>query len=159
MRRWARGSWHWLVPLVVGAPLLAAVGFMAVVSLSATTGVGPFKPDPPKNPSEALVRSDMASAIWMFRTGADPAALYDVRLKMLDSGMDERIRPLVAAAYSKDHVVVGVALREGATLPPEEARTVACWLEERGLETIAGMLAPQGWSPGSCQSTGDEGDK
>ena len=147
------------VTLVIAAPLVAAVGFMAAVSVSGAIGAGPFKADLPRNPSEALILSDVATAVRMFRAGADAAAVYDVRLKMLSSGMDEHIRPLVAAAYSGDDVIVGVALREGATLPPEEARAVACWVAGRGLETISGMLAPPEWSPGSCQPAGDEGDK
>ena len=130
-------SWNLLVPLVVGAPLLAAMGFVLAVTLSGGTGIGPFRADPPRNPSEALILGDPATAIWMFRTGADPAAVYDVRLEMLASGMDEHVRPLLAAAYTGDDGIVSVALREGATLPPDEARAAACWLAGRGLETIS----------------------
>ncbi len=155
---WASRSWSWLVPLAIGAPLLAAVAFMAVVTLSAATGVGPFKPDPPRNPSEALILSDPASAVWMFRTGADPAAIYEVRLELLASGMEAHLRPLVAAAYTGDEDMVGLALREGASLPPDEARTAACRLSGRGLETISRMLAPPAWSPEACQA-GDERDR
>lgn len=159
MMSWAIRSWNWLVPLMVGAPLLAAVAFMAVLTLSAATRVAPFKPDPPRNPSEALILSDPASAVWMFRTGADPAAIYEVRLKMLSSGMEAHIRPLVAAAYTGDDDMVELALREGASLPPDEARTAACWLSERGLETISRMVAPPGWSPGSCGPAAEERHK
>ena len=147
------------VALVIAAPLVAAVGFMAAVSLSGATGIGPFKPDPPRNPSEALILSDAATAVRMFRTGADPTAVYDVRLTLLSRGMDEHIRPLVAAAYARDDVVVGVALREGATLPPEEARVTACWLASRGRENVSRMLMPPEWMPGACQTGGEARDK
>ncbi len=151
MRRWRR-----LVPVAVGAPLLAAAGFMAALSLSAATGAGPFTPDPPRNPSEALILSDPASAVWMFRTGADPAARYDVRLELLASGMDEHVRPLLAAAYTGNDEIVEVALREGASLPPDEARAAACWLVGRSLEVISRMLAPPEWSPEMCHPGGDK---
>ena len=151
--------WQGVLPAVIGAPLLAAVGFMAAVSLSGATGIGPFKADLPRNPSEALILSDLATAVWMFRTGADPTAVYDVRLTLLASGMDEHVRPLVAAAYAGDDVAVGVALREGATLPPEEARSVACWLAARGREHVSRMLMPPEWTPGACQTGGEARDK
>ena len=159
MRRWAIRSWNWLVPLMVGAPILVAGAFMAVLTLSAATGVGPFKADPPRNPSEALILRDPASAVWMFRTGADSAGIYEVRLKLLSSGMEAQLRPLVAAAYTGDEDIVELALRQGASLPPDEARAAACRLSGRGLETISRKLAPPGWSPGSCESAGNEGHK
>ena len=147
------------VALVIAAPLVAAVGFMAAVSVSGATGLGPFKADLPRNPSEALVLSDAATAVRMLRAGADAAAVYDVRLEMLSSGMDEHIRPLVAAAYSGDEVIVGVALREGATLPPDEAHAVACWLTSRSRESVAGLVAPPDWTPELCRPAGKDGKR
>ena len=152
-------NWTGLVPLVVGAPLVAAVVFMAAVSLGGATGIGPFKTDPPRNVAEALVLSDAGTAVWMLRTGADAAAIYDVRLEMLSSGIDEHIRPLVAAAYSGDEVIVGVALREGATLPPDEAHALACWLTSRSREGVAGLVAPPGWNPEMCRPAGKDGKR
>lgn len=140
----------WAVPLVIVAPLVAAVGFVAAVTLGGAAGMGPFRPDPPRNVAEALALSDSATAVRMFRDGADPAAMYDIRPGMLASDAGTRVRPLSAAAYTSDDDMVRLAQRFGATLPPDDARPVACWLFMKGREKVARMVAPQDWAADGC---------
>lgn len=139
-----------LVPVVVAAPLVAAALFMAALALGGVTGAGPFRPDPPRNLSEALALSDAATAAWMFRSGADPVAVYEVRPGMLASELDRRVRPLAAAALTSDDYMVRLAQRYGATLPPAEAHDVACWLAGKGREAVAQLISPPDWTSVSC---------
>ena len=139
-----------LVPVIVAAPLVAAALFMAAVALSGATGAGPFRPDPPRNLSEALALSDAATAVWMFRSGADPVAAHEVRPGMIASELDRHVRPLAAAAYTSDDYMVRLAQRYGATLPPAEAHDAACWLAGKGREGVAQMISPPDWTPAVC---------
>ncbi len=145
--------------LLVAAPLVAALALAATMGLGGAAGVGPFQPDPPRNVSEALAVSDVATAVWMFRTGADPAAVYTVRPELISSGLDTQVRPLAAAVYTGNDFIVAIALREGATLPPDEAGPLACRLESRDRETVARMVAPPGWTAGSCRPAAEERHK
>ncbi len=152
-------SASYVAHLLVAAPLVAAVALAAAMGLSGAAGAGPFRPDPPRNVSEALVISDAASAVWMFRTGADPAAVYTVRPELISSALNNRVRPLAAAVYTGNDFIVAVALREGATLPPDEAGPLACQLESWDRETVARMVAPPGWTADSCRPAAEERHK
>ena len=134
----------------VAAPIVAAALLMVALSASGALSVGPFAPDPPRNVAEAIALSDAATAAWMLATGADPNGIYDVRPGLLASELDRRLRPLADAAYTSDDLVVRVAQRYGARLPPDEARAVACWMTFKGKGDIARMVAPVDWTPESC---------
>ena len=112
--------------------------------------MGPFRPDPPRNVAEALALSDSATAVRMFRDGADPAAMYDIRPGMLASDVGTRVRPLSAAAYTSDDDMVRLAQRFGATLLPAEAREVACFLAGKGRTSVSHMISPPDWTPDAC---------
>lgn len=144
------------VRAVVAAPLGGALVLVALLAASGAAGVGPFAPDPPRNVAEALALGDAASAVRMFRAGADPLALYEIRPRMLAREVGRRVRPLAAAGYTSDDMMVRIAQQAGARLPPDEARTVACWLRAKGRDTVAKMLAPEAWSPEACPPLQEE---
>ncbi len=135
---------------LVAAPMAASLLAMSIVSASGLLGVPPFAPNPPRNVAEALAVSDAATAVRMFRAGADPSAVYEVRPGMIASELDQHVRPLAAAAFTSDDALVQLAKRFGATLPPAEARDAACWLAHKGREPIAILIAPAGWSASTC---------
>jgi hypothetical protein len=143
-----------VIPGLVAGPLTAAVGLMVAISASGALGAGPFAPDPPRNLAEAIALSDAATAVWMLAAGADPNAVYEVRAGLLAGEVGRYVRPLAAAAYTSDDVVVRVAQRHGARLPPDEARAVACWMTFKGKGDIARMVAPSGWTAETCGPEG-----
>jgi len=134
----------------VAVPLAAGLGVVLLMSLGGFFRVPGLAPDRPRNVAEALALSDSATAVRMFRMGADPSAMYEVRPRMLASEVGRHARPLAAAAYTSDDHVVRTALQHKAALPPDEARAVACWLAIKEREPIALMIAPPGWSAASC---------
>ncbi|MGE0391948.1 MAG: hypothetical protein AB7I25_01630 [Vicinamibacterales bacterium] len=137
---------------VVAAPIAAAAGLMVLISAGGALPSGPFAADPPRNLAEAIALSDAATATWLLRSGSDPNAFYEVRPGLLESEVGVHVRPLAAAAYTSDDVMVRVAQRYGARLTPEEARAVACRMADKGREEIARMVAPSDWTAESCGS-------
>ena len=140
--------------VLVTAPPLMAVLLMAVISTGGALSVGPLAPDPPRNLAEAIALSDAATAAWLLQTGADPNAVYRIRPGLLSGDVDMQVRPLAAAAYTADDVMVRVAQRYGARLPEDEARAAACWLAGKGREGIGLMVAPPGWTRDACPPAG-----
>ncbi len=139
-----------VLPALVAAPLVAATGLLLVLSVGGATPAGPFAPDPPRNLAEAIALSDAATASRLFRAGADPNAVYEIRPRLIESEVGLRVRPLAAAAYTSDDLMVRIAQRYGARLPPDEARTVACWMTGKGRGEIGRMVAPPDWTAGDC---------
>lgn len=145
-------SMRTIVHACVVAPLLAGVSLMVVITVGGAVPGGPFAPDPPRNLAEAMALSDAATARRLLESGADPNAMYDIRPGMLASEVGLRHRPLAAAVYTSDDLMVGLAQRYGAQLPPDEARAVACWMAARGREAIGRMVAPSDWTAVTCKS-------
>jgi len=136
----------------VAAPIVAATALMVVISVGGVLPSGPFAADPPRNLGEAIARSDAATTVWLLRNGADPNAIYEIRPGLLESEVGLHVRPLAAAAYTSDDVMVRVVQRHGARLTPEEAHAVACWMMGKNREGIGRMVAPSDWTAESCGS-------
>ena len=137
---------------LVAAPLLAALGVAAAMSIGGALPFGPLAPDSRRNLAEAIMLSDAATAAWLLEMGADPNALYDLRPDLVDPEVGPRVRPLAAAVYTSDDVVIRVAQRYGARLSPEEAHAVACRMAGKGREAIGRLVAPAGWTADSCRA-------
>lgn len=144
-----------VVPIVVGLPLAAALAVTVAMSAGGALRVRGFAPNYPRNLAEALALSDAATAVRLLRGGADANAIYDVRPGMLNSELDLRVRPLAAAAYTLDDAMVQLAQQHGARLPPEDARSVACWVARSRREEVVRLVAPPGWTEEACGLAGE----
>ncbi len=141
-----------ILQTLVAAPLVAAAALMVVISVGGALPAGSLAPDPPRNLGEAIALSDAATAVWLLETGADPNAIYQVRPGMLPEEVGLSVRPLAAAVYTSDDVVVRVARRYGAELSRDEAHAAACFMAGRGREAIGRLVAPADWTAESCGS-------
>lgn len=144
-----------VVPVVVGLPLAAALAVTVAMSAGGVLRVRGFAPNYPRNLAEALALSDAATAVRMLKGGADANAVYDVRPGMLNSEVDPQVRPLAAAAYTLDDAMVQLAQQHGARLPPEDARSVACWVARFRREEVVRLVAPPGWTEEACGLAGE----
>lgn len=141
---------------LVAAPLAGAVVLMVVISAGGALPAGPLASDPPRNLGEAIALSDAATATWLLRAGADSNAAYEIRPGLLASEAGLSVKPLAAAVYTSDDVMVRIAKRYGAQLSPEEVHTVACGMAGKGRVAIARMVAPAEWMPESCGTDAGE---
>lgn len=144
-----------VVPIVIGLPLAAALAVTVAMSAGGALRGRGFAPNYPRNLAEALALLDAATAVRLLRGGADANAIYDIRPGMLNSELGLQVRPLAAAAYTLDDVIVQLALQYGARLPPDDARSVACWVARSGRETVVRLVAPPGWTEEACGLAGE----
>ncbi|HEY3161428.1 MAG TPA: hypothetical protein VGJ78_20820 [Vicinamibacterales bacterium] len=165
--------------LLVAAPLLALFVVGVAIIVGQAAGRHPFWPTPDLNLSEFAAVTATADVMRLIQDGADPNGSYHVRPEFLEewrsSGIDSAdhvyndaglplfaadgmYRPLRVAVIVRQPSLVGMLIRQGATLEGAE-RTAAICFADLNHETaiVTALLATgDGSDPrGSCPNVAE----
>jgi hypothetical protein len=103
-----------IIPLVSLPPILAFAGWMAVLAITAVTGLHPIWSLEPRNLPEAVAFRDAAASVRRIESGEDPNRAAEVRAGVVLREIAS-LTPIEAAAAARQGEMVQLLLDLGAS--------------------------------------------